>query len=743
MDDHIISDIDPDESFVCDQCVDDCFPPIDPQAHWRLEKGGRKTPPPCMATSSSSVHGPNIPTNDGLDKKRKAKKSFGGCCCFPNCTVGDDDDDDASLEECVCGKVGHPCCLEVFLGHENVDKFCCHECVEFVHPNANLNKHDKKQQGKKLKKSTLDDEGDTESDEDDKYSHLNWDDNNGPRNTRANNGGGYNGNINAAYDNGFNGQGGSSAEEDDGDITEINKEMAHLEEDEMAAQKKEESEREARLCTILSGPALSKKGISAADKRTYAKALFGYVSIKFVLTGQRLTKGKATYDLMARMVKETGFSSKTIAAFASPLLQIGRLIHAEGCQNEDCNICNGDYDSDAGMVELDEVEAAGRVARLFELSYGILLDKESSESDCARAAGPPKKKKVSKDLFKPDNCPPGLRSRPSMTDVHPCPICGTGDHRGSVTRIHTKAFLEESRAHAERDRETRLAGENRKPSSQRKKIRMGKIPVQEYYCLCFQKQNSNCMCCVGPFKDSEREKLSAQYQDYRNGIEEEDTAATLSTNVGTFVANVIGGALALGESDARQAGLKLNPDNVQAMSTDHMNDVLISDNDKHAISESMGQPTDILPDGNGISHYQTLERGHRYYNGGLSKTGGIGRGRGKQPTNHSLPPSGRGSATGGSRTKRNSNSSTHDDSLAAMMSGEPQGVSVDRTKKQLRSKVMKGTPNTQKAAVSVLDNIAKGERNASTETVYDAERDKEANSQDIANMAIQCKKLSD
>lgn len=332
--------------------------------------------------------------------------------------------------------------------------------------------------------------------------------------------------------------------------------------------------------------------------------------------------------------------------------------------------------------------------------------------------------------------------------------------------------MEESRAHAERDRETRLAGENRKPSSQRKKIRMGKIPVQEYYCLCFQKQNSNCMCCVGPFKDSEREKLSAQYQDYRNGIEEEDTAATLSTNVGTFVANVIGGALAvctasvlvsailysslynlisyqflftykLGESDARQAGLKLNPDNVQAMSTDHMNDVLISDNDKHAISESMGQPTDILPDGNGISHYQTLERGHRYYNGGLSKTGGIGRGRGKQPTNHSLPPSGRGSATGGSRTKRNSNSSTHDDSLAAMMSGEPQGVSVDRTKKQLRSKVMKGTPNTQKAAVSVLDNIAKGERNASTETVYDAERDKEANSQDIANMAIQCKKLSD
>lgn len=281
------------------------------------------------------------------------------------------------------------------------------------------------------------------------------------------------------------------------------------------------------------------------------------------------------------------------------------------------------------------------------------------------------------------------------------------------------------------------------------------------------------MCCVGPFKDSDREKLSAQYQDYLNGIEEEDTAATLSANVGTFVANVIGGALAvctaavlvsailysslynlishqflftykLGESDARQAGLELNPDNVQAMSTDHMNDVLIGDNDRHAISESLGLPTDILPDGNGISHYQQLERGHRYYNGGLSKTGGIGRGQGKQPTNHSLPPSGRGSATGGSRTKRNSNSSSTHDSLAAMMSSEPQGVSVNRTKKQLRSIGMKGTPNTQKAAVSVLDNIAKGERNASTETVYDAACDKEAdNSQDIANMAITFKKLSD
>ena len=55
MDDHIISDIDPDESFVCDQCVDDCFPPIDPQVQWGHEKGGRNTPPPWMAASSSSV----------------------------------------------------------------------------------------------------------------------------------------------------------------------------------------------------------------------------------------------------------------------------------------------------------------------------------------------------------------------------------------------------------------------------------------------------------------------------------------------------------------------------------------------------------------------------------------------------------------------------------------------------------------------------------------------------------------
>ena len=139
------------------------------------------------------------------------------------------------------------------------------------------------------------------------------------------------------------------------------------------------------------------------------------------------------------------------------------------------------------------------------------------------------------------------------------------------------------------------------------------------------------MCCVGPFKDSDREKLSAQYQDYLNGIEEEDTAATLSANVGTFVANVIGGALAvctaavlvsailysslynlishqflftykLGESDARQAGLELNPDNVQAMSTDHRNNMQMSNNNRHAISEGMGLPTDILPDGNGISY---------------------------------------------------------------------------------------------------------------------------------------------
>ena len=102
-------------------------------------------------------------------------------------------------------------------------------------------------------------------------------------------------------------------------------------------------------------------------------------------------------------------------------------------------------------------------------------------------------------------------------------------------------------------------------------------------------------------------------------------AATLSTNVGTFVATVIGGAVAvctavsyytrlylishqflftykLGESYARQAGLELNPDNVQAMSTDHRNNMQMSNNNRHAISEGMGLPTDILPDGNGISY---------------------------------------------------------------------------------------------------------------------------------------------
>ena len=409
MDDHVEYDIDLDE-FVCGECVDDCFPPRPPNKMYN-----KPLPPNKMYNKG---HIPNIPTNS---IKKRTTRSWGGPsdCCFLDCIVGDDDDD-ASLEECVCGKVGHPLCLEVFLGHENVDNvFCCHECVKFDKDvtqltNANLNKHDKKQQGKK---STLDDDGDTESVEDDKNSHLNWSDNNGPRNKRANNGGGYKGNITAAYDNRFNVQGGSSAEEDEGGITEINKEVAHLEEeeDEMAQMK---SDRVDRLIGIFAGPSLSKKGINAADKRTYTKDLFGYVSIKFVLTGQRLTKGKATYEVMARMVNETGFSTKKILDFASPLLQIGKLIHEEHCQDDECNICNGGHYSDAGMVDLDQIEAARHVARLFELSYEMLLAKESSESDCARAAGPPKKKKVSKDLFKPDNCPPGLRSLPSMVSIY-------------------------------------------------------------------------------------------------------------------------------------------------------------------------------------------------------------------------------------------------------------------------------------------------------------------------------------
>lgn len=159
----------------------------------------------------------------------------------------------------------------------------------------------------------------------------------------------------------------------------------------------------------------------------------------------------------------------------------------------------------------------------------------------------------------------------------------------------------------------------------------------------------------------------------------------------------------------------------------------------------MGVPTTTMPDGTDITQYQNQPAGHRYYNNGLGNAGqgggrmgwgrgGRGRGRGAQPrqppVSHQQQPS-----FGGSRSSRQKGSRS---------SSKPKGVSKLRTERKIRkiTTAAGASPATERSGVELLDELAKGDRNAATMAVYDAEEDADmVESQEVATTSIRLKKL--
>lgn len=347
-----------------------------------------------------------------------------------------------------------------------------------------------------------------------------------------------------------------------------------------------------------------------------------------------------------------------------------------------------------------------------------------------------------------------------------CPLC---EHK-MTRRIHTQAALQESRTQAEAKQTQREAQRSLLPvSEQGKKTRIGKVLVQEYYCICFQqgteldKDGKRCICCVGPYTEAMRESLYEYWLEYKDMLAgNENHYPTTSDNAGSFVCDLVNASTGVsilqcvcfcfarciltlfqvGRRDLHRNGMEQTVDSVLGASVDTLARAELSDNQRHAVSVSMGMPTDILPNGQHIGELQRMPRGFRSYNGGLDTT--------NNPSNAR-----RRSGAGGQRSNRAVSSRTGGSNGAAASTGRgraqqitptthhqtPKGVSRDRTKTKLRSMLVNGTPGTGDAAYETLEDMAKDVKNATTETVYDAEKDGgQSSSQDVAAMAIRVKK---
>jgi len=165
----------------------------------------------------------------------------------------------------------------------------------------------------------------------------------------------------------------------------------------------------------------------------------------------------------------------------------------------------------------------------------------------------------------------------------------------------------------------------------------------------------------------------------------------------------------MGDRVIREADTDRTPSNILGAACDFVNRTELDDTQKFHVGVAMGKPTDILPDGSRIQALQSQRKGKRHYSGGLDKV--------------QRPPQ-----------KRS-------------VSRKPQssGVSPKRIKKKLLSSVRKGTPNTQKSAEELLEDMANGVVCSGTDYIADAaddtDDDDEPSSQEVANMAIDLKKI--
>ena len=146
--------------------------------------------------------------------------------------------------------------------------------------------------------------------------------------------------------------------------------------------------------------------------------------------------------------------------------------------------------------------------------------------------------------------------------------------------------------------------------------RIGKVIVQQYYCICFQ-HPGNCNCATGPFNNADHEWLKDWHKEW---LEDRVGAPpTVSDNVVYFVDQLMSGSLAMGDRDIRDMNGDRLPENIQGSVADYVNHSVVDDNQTHEFGQLMGVPTSKLLDGSAIGYHKRKPTGKRYYSGGLNQ----------------------------------------------------------------------------------------------------------------------------
>ena len=232
---------------------------------------------------------------------------------------------------------------------------------------------------------------------------------------------------------------------------------------------------------------------------------------------------------------------------------------------------------------------------------------------------------------------PNFKYCPARVADERCPRCR---HRYLQKLKTDKEITNANKKRAKKHR-ARLKKYEKKPVSQQKAANKPRLrqEVMTFKCPCLWLMGSkcplcngsnmkkceicNCKCSVGPCERKEFEAISRAAQSRARGLEENTSPRTITDNVQTMV-SLLTNSLQHGQRDLRANNIEETPNNIAGAGAAYLSRAQISDDQRHFISQQMGEPTTDLGGDVHISELQRAGADNRYYNNGLHRisTGG-------------------------------------------------------------------------------------------------------------------------
>lgn len=213
-----------------------------------------------------------------------------------------------------------------------------------------------------------------------------------------------------------------------------------------------------------------------------------------------------------------------------------------------------------------------------------------------------------------------------------CPSCG---HR-YFQKLKTDREIANANKERQKEYRAKMKKYNKKPASQQNaanKPRLRSEPMT-FKCPCLWLKGSkcplckgsnmekceicNCTCQVGPCERKDFEAISRAAQSRASGLEENTAPRTVSDNVQSFV-SLLTNSLQNGQRDLRANNIDETPNNIAGAGAAYLSRAQITDDQRHFISQQMGEPTSDLGDDVHINELQRAGADNRYYNNRLHR----------------------------------------------------------------------------------------------------------------------------